>query len=73
MNEQDRSRQVPYALVEELEQLRRSVLVEGVRELRDGGGNLQALVQDDLLALEADVLGPLDEAGEVGGGLNVLT
>lgn len=26
---------------------------------------LQALVKDDLLALEPDVLGPLDEAGEV--------
>jgi hypothetical protein len=59
-------------LVEELEQLGSSVLVEGVGELSDGRGNLEALVQDDLLALQADVFGPLDEAGEVTGGLDVL-
>ena len=59
-------------LVEELEQLSGSVLVEGVGELSNGGGNLETLVQDDLLALEADILRPLDEAAQVGGGLNVL-
>jgi hypothetical protein len=59
-------------LVEQLEELRGGVLVEGVGELRDGGGHLEALVQDDLLALEADVLGPLDEARQVGLGLDVL-
>jgi len=59
-------------LVEELEELGRGVLVESVGELSDGGGNLEALVQDDLLALEADIFGPLDEAGEVTDGLDVL-
>jgi hypothetical protein len=30
--------------------------------------NLQPLVEDDLLPLESDVLGPLDESSEVGVG-----
>ena len=60
-------------LVEELEQLGSSVLVQGVGELRNGRGHLEALVEDDLLALETDVLRPLDEAGQVGLGLDVLT
>lgn len=59
-------------LVQKLEQLGRGVLVESVGELGDGRGNLKTLVKDDLLALETDVLGPLDEAGEVGLGLDVL-
>ena len=61
-----------YVLVQELEQLRRSVLVESVGELRDGRGDLQALAEDNLLALEADIFGPLHEAGEVLLGLDVL-
>jgi len=59
-------------LVQELEQLGGGVLVESVRELGDGRGHLQALMEDDLLALETDVLGPFDEAGEVGLGADVL-
>lgn len=59
-------------LVQELEKLGRSVLVQGVGELGDRGGNLEALVKNHLLALQADVLGPLDEAGEVSGGTDVL-
>ena len=59
-------------LVEEAEQLGGRVLVEDVLELGDGRGNLEALVEDDLLALEADVFGPLDEPGEVGRGLDGL-
>ena len=42
-------------------------------ELREGRGDLEALVEDDLLALKADIFGPLDETGQVGLGLNVLT
>jgi hypothetical protein len=59
-------------LVEELEQLGGGVLVQSVGELGNGRGDLQALAEDDLLALKADILGPLDETGEVSLGLNVL-
>ena len=41
-------------------------------ELRNGRRNLQALAEDNLLALKADIFGPLDEASEVTGGLDVL-
>ena len=59
-------------LIEKLEQLCGGVLVEGVRKLSDRGWDLESLVQDDLLALQADVFGPLDEAGHVPCGLNIL-
>lgn len=59
-------------LVQELEQLSSSVLVEGVGELGNSRRDLEALVKDDLLALKADIFGPLDEAGEVTSGLDVL-
>lgn len=58
--------------VEQFEELRSRVLVQGVRELGDRGRNLQALVQDNLLALKADVLGPFDETGQVGLRADVL-
>jgi hypothetical protein len=58
--------------VEQLEELGGGVLVEGVGELGDGRGDLEALVQDHLLALETDVFGPLDEARQVLLGLDVL-
>ena len=60
-------------LVQELEQLGSGVLVQGVGELGDSRGDLEALAEDDLLTLKADILGPLDEAGKVGLVLNVLT
>jgi hypothetical protein len=41
------------------------VLADGLGELVDGRGDLEALVEDGALALDADVLGPLDEAGEI--------
>lgn len=59
-------------LVEELEGLSSGVAVQGVLELGDRGGNLEAEVQDLLLALQTDVLGPLDKAAEVALGLNIL-
>lgn len=59
-------------LVEELEGLGSGVPVEGVLELGDGWGNLEAEVQDLLLALQTDVLGPLDETAKVTLGLDVL-
>lgn len=59
-------------LVQELEESSGRVLVEGVAELGNRRGNLEALVKDNLLALEANVFGPLDEAGNIALGLDVL-
>lgn len=59
-------------LVEELEGLGGSVAVQGVLELGNRRGHLQAHVQDLLLALKTNILGPLDEAGQVTLGLDVL-
>jgi hypothetical protein len=59
-------------LVQQLEELSRRILVERVGELSDGRWDLQALGEDRLLALEANVLRPLDEAGKVGLVLDVL-
>lgn len=59
-------------LVEELEGLGGQVAVQGVGELSDRRRNLQAEVQDLLLALQADIGGPLDEARQVALGLDVL-
>lgn len=59
-------------LVEELEGLGGGVLVEDVLELGDRRGDLQAHVEDLLLALEAHILGPLDHAGDIALGLDVL-
>lgn len=59
-------------LVQELESLGSSVLVENVLELGNCRGNLQPHVEDLLLALETDILGPPHHAGEVPLGLDVL-
>jgi hypothetical protein len=59
-------------LVEELEGLGSRVLVEDVLELRDRRRDLEAEVEDLLLALETDVLGPLHHARQVALGLDVL-
>lgn len=59
-------------LVEQLEGLGGGVAVEDVLELRQSRRNLQAHLEDLLLALEADILGPLDHATEVSLGLDVL-
>ena len=40
--------------------------------LRDAGRDFEAEVEDLLLALEADILGPPDHAREVASGLDVL-
>ena len=47
--------------------------VEGLCELVDAWGHLQALVQDRLLTLETDVLGPLHEPAKITLGLDILT
>jgi len=59
-------------LVKELESLSSSVTVEDMLELSKSRGNLQAHLKDLLLALEADVLGPLDHAAHVALGLDIL-
>mmetsp|Transcript_9378 Transcript_9378/g.22878 ORF Transcript_9378/g.22878 Transcript_9378/m.22878 type:complete len:266 (+) Transcript_9378:240-1037(+) len=52
-------------LVKELEDVHGLVLADGLRELVDGGGDLEPLVEDGALALDADVFGPSDESAEV--------
>jgi len=49
------------------------VLVNGLRELIDGGWNLEALEKNALLSLNTDVLGPFDKTGEVADWLDVTT
>ena len=49
------------------------ILVDGRGELVDGWWDLESLHKDALLSLNADVLGPLDEAGQVARGLDVTT
>ena len=46
--------------------------VQGGVELVDGGGDPEPGLQHHLLPLEADVLGPSDEAAQVPGWLDVL-
>lgn len=48
------------------------VFVEGVGELGDGRRDLETLVEDDLLALESDVLRPLHKPSQVRARADVL-
>ena len=50
-----------------------SLPVQGAVELVDCWGDLQSGLEDDLLPLEADVLGPLDESRQIPLGLDILT
>lgn len=59
-------------LVEKLEGLGSGVAVEDVLELGERRRNLQTQLKDLLLALKTDVLGPLDHAGDIALGLDVL-
>lgn len=59
-------------LVEELESLGGGVLVENLLELGDRRRHLEAHVEDLLLALKTDVLGPLNHARQVASGLDIL-
>lgn len=59
-------------LVQELESLGGGVAVENLLELGERRGNLQAHVEDLLLALKTDILGPLNHAAEVSLRLDVL-
>ena len=44
-------------LIQQLEKLRSSSLVQGIRELGSGGWDLERLMQNGLLPLDADVFG----------------
>lgn len=59
-------------LVKELEGLGGGVLVQDLLELGDRRRDLQAHVEDLLLALETDILGPLHHTGDIALGLDVL-
>ena len=59
-------------LVQQLKQLRSSVFIQRVRELGNGRWDLETLVQNHFLPLEADVFRPFDETGEVSLGPDVL-
>ena len=59
-------------LVEELESLGGGVLVKNLLELGDRRGHLEAHVEDLLLALKTDILGPLHHARQVASGLDIL-
>ncbi len=48
------------------------ILIQSLGELVDAGRDLESLLQDGLLTLETDVLGPFDEAREVTDWLDVL-
>src|ERR1700733_12840276 len=58
--------------VEELESLSGGVSVQNVLELGNRRGDFEAEVEDLLLALKTDILGPPHHAGEVALGLDVL-
>ena len=47
------------------------LFVEGLCELVDRGGNLQSLVEDLPLSLQANVLGPFDESSQISLRLNI--
>ena len=59
-------------LAQQLEGLCGGVAIEDVLELRDRRGDFEAEVEDLLLALQTDVLGPAHHARQVALGLDVL-
>jgi hypothetical protein len=59
--------------VHQLEELSGGVLVQNVGELVESWGNLKTLVKDLLLALELNVVRPLDKARDITLGLDILT
>lgn len=49
------------------------VLIESAGELSNSRRHLQALIEEALLALETNVLGPTHKAGEIAPGLEIAT
>jgi len=60
-------------LTEDLKDLGSLVVVNSLAELVDGGWDLKTLEQDALLTLDADILGPSNEAGQVLGEFDIAT
>ena len=60
-------------LVQELEQLSSSVLVQSMRKLGNCWWDLETFVQDDLLALKPNVFGPFHKTCKVSRGLDILS
>jgi len=60
-------------LGEELGELGGLVSIDGVSELSNGRWDLESLHKDSLLSLDSDVLGPLDESGEISLGLDIAS
>merc|ERR1712025_504703 len=59
-------------LLRELEERSSRLLVQALAELVDHWRHLESLLEDGLLSLEADVLGPSDESRQVTFRLDVL-
>lgn len=59
-------------LIKQFEKLSSGILIQSMGELGNSRWDLQTTLEDNLLSLEADILRPLHESGEVGGGLDVL-
>lgn len=66
-------RRLGSVFLQQLEQLHGSLFVQGLAELVNWWWNFQALLEDSLLPLDADVFGPSHEPGEITLGLDVLT
>ena len=50
-----------------------AIFLKGSRELSDSSGHFKSCQEDSFLSLEGDVLGPLDESGEISAWLNVIS
>jgi len=59
--------------VHQAEKLSGGIFVEVIAELGNRWGDLQTLIEDDLLALKTDIFWPFDKSGQVASRLNVLT
>merc|ERR1719410_3109637 len=60
-------------LVQQLEQLGSCLTIQGGVELVDGWRDPESGLEDNLLSLETDVLGPSDEPAQISLGLDVLS
>lgn len=61
-----------HVLAEKLDKVLGGLSIKSSAKLSHGRGDLHTVVQHALLALKTDVMGPLDEAGQVTSGLDVV-